>query len=106
MGFHDYVSAVLFICEDSRIDRNGVLFYLRRLPYLTAVFQQRKKISDTVELLATNHMPHLQASLDAHGESLRILSSDVRNIDTKVDSVEQRLDDTKAFGVHALGESF
>lgn len=73
--------------------------------YFRAVYKQRKSIDATVNLLATNHLPHIQASLDAHGEILKNLTSDVRDVGTKVEGMEQRLDDTKK-GVHTLGESF
>ena len=73
--------------------------------YFRAVYKQRQNIDETVTLLATNHLPHIQASLDAHGEVLKSLTSDVRNVGTKVDGVEARLEDTKR-GMHTLGESF
>ena len=80
--------------------------------YFIAVYNQRKTLSETVTLLATNHLPHIQASLDSHGKIfaeqgkvLESLTSDVRNVGTKVDGIESRLEDTKK-GVHTLGESF
>ena len=73
--------------------------------YFRAVYKQRQSIDATVTLLATNHLPHIQASLDAHGEALKSLTSDVRNVGTKVDGIEDRLEDTKK-GMHTLGESF
>lgn len=73
--------------------------------YLKAAYKQRKNINDTVTLLATNHLPHIQNSLDSHSKALGVLSSDVRNVATKVDGMESRLEDTKT-GVKVLGESF
>jgi hypothetical protein len=73
--------------------------------YLKAVYKQRKSIDETVTLLATNHLPHLQTALDEHGKLLIQLTSDVRDVSTKVDGVESRLEDTKV-GMHTLGESF
>lgn len=80
--------------------------------YLGASYRQFKNTSDTVTLLATNHLPHIQKSLDDHGvflttlsSNVTTLSSDVRDVSTKVEGMEQRLDDTKK-GVSMLGESF
>jgi len=80
--------------------------------YFSAVYKQRKSIDETVTLLATNHLPHIQKSLDEHGRMfeaqnrvLQTITSDVRNVGTKVDGIESRLEDTKK-GVHTLGESF
>lgn len=75
------------------------------LKYLRTSFNQRKNINDTVMLLATNHLPHIQASLDSHGEALKSLSSDVQVVGEKVDGMEKRLEDTKT-GVRVLSESF
>lgn len=66
------------------------------------------QISETnrnVTLLASNHIPHLQDALDAHGAALHGIKSDVRDLGTTIEGVSQRLDDTRA-GVHTLGEAF
>lgn len=81
----------------------GVLYGV--LKWLTATYQQAKKTNENFELLMTNHLPHIQASLDAHGGTLQVLASDIRDVVTKVDGIESRLDDTKS-GVHTLSESF
>lgn len=81
----------------------GVIYGL--LKWSIATYQQAKKTNDNFELLMTNHLPHIQASLDSHGGTLHTLSSDIRDVGTKVDGMELRLEDTKK-GVHALGESF
>jgi hypothetical protein len=73
--------------------------------WLRAMYRQSQKTNANVELLMTNHFPHMQTSLDAHGVALSNLSSDVRNVGTKVDGMEQRVEDTKK-SVHALGQSF
>ncbi len=77
----------------------GVFGWLRK------TYRQAQLTSDNVSLLMTNHFPHLQSTLNKQDEVLNVLSSDVRNVATKVEGMEQRLDDTK-LGVHALGESF
>ena len=81
----------------------GVLYGIIR--WLLATYQQAKKTTENFELLMTNHLPHIQASLDAHGGTLHSLSSDIRDVNTKVEGIETRLDETKK-GVHTLGESF
>lgn len=73
--------------------------------YLKTSYSQRKTIRDTVTLLANNHLPHIQASLDSHGEVLKSLTADIRVVSEKVDGVETRLEDTKT-GMRVLSESF
>ncbi len=81
----------------------GTLYGL--FSWLRKTYQQAQKTSNNVELLMTNHFPHVQASLDAHGVALSTLSSEVRDVGTKVDGMEQRQEDLRK-GVHTLGESF
>jgi hypothetical protein len=81
----------------------GVLYGAIR--WLRAGLKEVKKTNDNVSLLMENHLPHIQSSLDSHGDALGVLSSDVRNVATKVDGMESRLEDTKT-GVKVLGESF
>lgn len=81
----------------------GVIYGL--VKWLSATYHQVKKTNENFELLMTNHIPHLQSSLNEHGESLNHLSSDIRDVSTKVDGLEARLEDTKV-GVHTLGVSF
>ena|ERR1017187_5682093 len=66
--------------------------------YLRSAHNQRKSMNETVALLATSHLPHIQQSLDSHGEMLTKLSSTVELNST-------RLEDTKK-SVHLLGEAF
>jgi preprotein translocase subunit SecD len=73
--------------------------------YLKAVYKQRQQLNDTVTLLATNHVPHLQKALDEHGGMLVNITSDVRDIGTKMQGVEDRQEDLRR-GVHTLGDSF
>ena len=63
---------------------------------------QTKKM---VETLTTNHIPHVQASIDAHTTALQGIKGDVRELDVKFDGLSTRLDDTRG-AVHTLGESF
>jgi hypothetical protein len=73
--------------------------------YFNAVYKQRQNLDNTVTLLATNHLPHLQKSVDEHGEALKALTSDVRDIGTKVDGVEKRQEDLRK-GVHTISDAF
>ena len=66
------------------------------------------RISETnrnVALLTSNHLPHLQEALDSHGDSLRSIKSDFKVLDTKVEGMSDRINDTKV-AVHTLGQSF
>jgi hypothetical protein len=81
----------------------GVIYGMLR--WLAATYQQAKKTNENFELLMTNHLPHIQASLDSHGGTLNHLSSDIRDVGTKVDGMEKRQEDLRR-GVHTLGESF
>jgi archaellum component FlaC len=69
------------------------------------VIKKIGSINENVEALVTNHLPHIQESLDAHGASLSGLKSDVRDVNTRIGTVETRLEDTRR-GVHTLGDSF
>ena len=80
-------------------------FVYGSIRYLQSVYNEFKDTSQTVTLLATNHLPHIQKSLDDHGQQLTTLSSDVRDVSTKVEGMDVRLDDS-AKGVQALNESF
>ena len=73
--------------------------------WMIATYRQNKTINKNVTLLMENHLPHIQSSLDSHGDALNVLSSDIRDIGTKVEGVEQRQEDLRK-GVHTLGESF
>jgi hypothetical protein len=73
-----------------------------------AAFNWLKRVSETnrnVNLLITNHFPHVEKTLEDQNVVLQEIKSDVRASDLKIASVSQRLDDTRA-GVHTLGESF
>jgi hypothetical protein len=73
--------------------------------WLSSSYKRSKKTDDNITLLLENHLPHMQATMDKHGEALLGMRSDIRDVGTKVDGMEHRLDDTKA-GMHALGEAF
>lgn len=73
--------------------------------WLRISYQQAKKTGDNVTLLLENHLPHIMTSLDSHGDALGVLSSDIRDVSTKVEGMEQRQEDMRK-GVHTLGESF
>lgn len=67
-----------------------------------------KQVADTnqnVNLLISNHLPHLSDAVNAQADSLNELKADVVATNIKMDGISQRLDDTKA-SVHALGEAF
>lgn len=75
------------------------------LKWLTAIFKRVSEINSSVTLLTTNHLPHIQASLDSHTTALGTLASDFRDMDTKITGYSQRLDDTKD-SVDALNVAF
>ena len=81
----------------------GVIYGI--ISWLRAAYHQIKKTNDTMELLMSNHLPHIQTSLDSHGDALGVLSSDIRDVGTKMDGMEKRQEDLRK-GVHTLGESF
>lgn len=71
-------------------------------------FNWLRQISETnknVGLLMTNHLPHISATLQGQDKSLADLKSDVRNIDTKVAGISQRVGDM-AEDFHSLENSF
>lgn len=58
-------------------------------------FNWLRQISETnknVNLLMTNHLPHIGATLQGQDASLLELKSDIRDIDTKVGGVSQRVE--------------
>jgi hypothetical protein len=75
------------------------------LKWLAVIFKRVSEINTSVVLLKTNHLPHIQASLDSHTTALGTLASDVRDIDTKMSGYSRRLDDTKD-SVDALNGAF
>jgi hypothetical protein len=81
----------------------GVIYGV--ISWLRAAYHQVKKTNENMELLMGNHLPHIQSSLDSHGDALSVLSSDIRDVGTKVDGMEKRQEDLRR-GVHTLGESF
>ena len=65
------------------------------LKWVFAVFKKLTDISSTVQLLTTNHFPHLTATLDAHTEALQGIKTDVRVLGTRMENHETRLNDTR-----------
>jgi hypothetical protein len=45
--------------------------------------------------LATNHFPHIQATLKEHGDAMALMQTDLRVLGTTISGYSQRLDDTK-----------
>jgi hypothetical protein len=81
----------------------GILWPVIR--FLRKWFKKVCETHDTISLLATNHIPHIQESLKEHGEALSGIRSDVRQLGTVVEGVNTRLEDTKT-GLHSLGIEF
>lgn len=50
---------------------------------------------DTVKLLATNHLPHIQESLNNQDVAIAGLRSNMRNLDTSLADHVKRFEDTK-----------
>ena len=84
---------------------SGVALLAGGLKWLTMIFKRLSEINSSVTLLKTNHLPHIQASLDSHTATLNTLKSDFRDMDTKITGYSQRLDDTKD-SVDALNGAF
>lgn len=67
-----------------------------------------RKISETnknIKAVMSNHLPHLSAHLDAQSLALQGIKSDVRDLDTKVAGVSQRVGDI-AEDFHSLESAF
>ena len=62
-------------------------------------------ISESMDILLTNHLPHIQKALDTSAKEMVEVRSDVRDLGTKVSGMSDRIDDTKA-AIHTLGTSF
>lgn len=54
-----------------------------------------RETRDTVHLLATNHLPHIQESLNKQDIAIEGLRSNVRNLDTSLADHITRFEDTK-----------
>ncbi len=70
-------------------------FVVGGLKWIITVFKKLTKINSTIELLATNHLPHIQSSLDAHTEALQGIKKDVAVLGTRMENHETRLGDTR-----------
>ena len=73
--------------------------------FIVSKIQNVLHLGDNVSLLLNNHVPHLQTALDENREQMVSIASDVRSLDTKIDGVCDRLEDTRK-GMHTLGDSF
>jgi hypothetical protein len=62
---------------------------------ITSFFHKMTDIGDNILLLKTNHLPHIQAALDAHGTALNKINSDNKIAETTVNAIAVRLNDTK-----------
>lgn len=76
------------------------------------IFRYGKRILDwilaprrAILSLTTNHLPHIQATLKEHTDSMVIMQSDLRDLGTKVSGYNERLDDTKK-AVNSLHDAF
>src|SRR5271154_6039784 len=81
----------------------GVIYKVSK--YIVSKIQNVLHLGDNVSLLLTNHVPHLQIAMDENGKQMVALASDVRSLDTKIDGVCGRLEDTKTH-VSELNTSF
>jgi hypothetical protein len=81
----------------------GTLYGIIR--WLRAGYKEVKITNENIATLMSNHIPHLQSTLDAHGDSLQVIKSDVRILDTKFAGMESNLETTRG-AVHTLGTSF
>lgn len=82
----------------------GGLFYHPTKKILAGV----KKISnmtDSVDVILTNHLPHIQTALTESTQQMGELKSDVRNLDTTVSAMSERVSDTNK-AVQVLSTSF
>jgi hypothetical protein len=82
---------------------SGILY--GGVKWLVSIFKSVQETNNKIDLLTTNHIPHLQASLDEHTQTMQEIKSDVRDIGTRVEGHAERLEDTKK-AVHTLGEAF
>lgn len=72
-----------------------------RVPFVKKV----SEINTQVNLLATNHLPHIEAKLDNHSKDFQGLKTDFKVLDEKVEGVSTRIEETKT-AVSSLNESF
>lgn len=76
--------------------------------FVTLIYKWFKAVTETnrnVNLVMTNHLPHLATSLESHGAALEGIRRDVVALDTNVKGLDQRIDDTKK-AVTTLGAMF
>ena len=72
----------------------GVIGFLHKT-LISPVFKRVKAINETVTQLATNHLPHIQTSLNAQDVVLEELKSDVAKGTQKIQHFGEGLNETK-----------
>jgi len=70
----------------------GVLYGGAR--WLAKLFKKVATISLNIQTALDNHLPHLQSSLDSHGEALVGIRSEIRNMTTRFDAHSEKLNET------------
>ena len=61
------------------------------LKFLGKAYGKVKGISDNIQLVVDNHIPHLQASLDSHGLALTGIRSELRDMGTHLTHQDEKL---------------
>src|ERR1700685_3927962 len=70
----------------------GVLYGGAR--WLAKLLKKVANISSNIQTALDNHLPHLQMSLDSHGEALVGIRGDIRNMSTRFDAHSEKLNET------------
>ena len=99
-----HLDLILSILKDVGYVGAGVGVIYGVFKWVASAFHTVRNTNANLTLLMENHLPHIQNAVDAQGESLRGIKSDVRDLDTKMTGHGQRLEDMKT-AVHAVGES-
>lgn len=73
--------------------------------WMVKVIRGVTSIRDNVGLLANQHFPHLQQAVTQQGEELKGLKADIREVNTRVTGMGERLEDTRDT-VNTLSASF
>jgi len=100
-----HIDLILLILKDTGYVAAGISVIYGVFKWIASAFHTVRNTNANLELLMTNHLPHIQTAVDAQGESLRELKSNVRDLDTKMAGMDTRITDTKT-AVHTIGESF
>lgn len=100
-----HFAQIINACKNIGYVGGAVTFALFIFKGIRSGYRTVKSTNDNVTLLMTNHMPHIQRSIDEHSDTLLSIQSDVRDMGTKLSGYNTRLDDTKN-AVHSLGTAF